>query len=240
MIRAVVFDIDDTLVDFSGATGRGLLAHLATTAPVSTADTDRYLALWRHLERIHFNAYLRGEYSFTEQRRRRAREFCATAGFPLGPEEAEVDAWVSRYLAHCDRAFVLFPDVLPALDTLDCAELRLAAMSNSDRAYQDRKLTALGIRHRMETLVCCDDVGGVAKPDPRIFHAVCDRLGIAPAEAVYVGDRLDSDARAAIAAGLTGVWLDRTGNGHADVPIITTLDELGRVLPARTVRKGAR
>ncbi|MBX7266341.1 HAD family hydrolase [Micromonospora sp. Llam7] len=238
MIHAVVFDVDDTLVDFSGATGRGLLAHLATTAAVSAADADHYLALWRQLEHIHFNAYLRGECTFTDQRRRRAREFCASAGFPLGPEEAEVDAWVTRYLEHCDHAFALFPDVLPALDGLSRAGLRLAAMSNSDRAYQNRKLTALGIRDRLETLVCCDDVDGAAKPDPRIFHAVCDRLGIAPAEAVYVGDRLDSDARAATAAGLTGVWLDRAGGGQADVPIITTLDELHRVLRARAVRKG--
>ncbi|WP_431883283.1 HAD family hydrolase [Micromonospora gifhornensis] len=239
MIRAVVFDIDDTLVDFSGATGRGLLAHLATTRAVSPTDAEQYLALWRHLEQIHFTAYLRGECTFTEQRRRRAREFCATAGFPLGPKESETDAWVARYLEHCDKAFTLFPDVLPALDTLRHAEVRLAAMSNSDRAYQHRKLTALGIRDRLEALVCCDDVDGVAKPDPRIFHAVCDRLGLAPAETVYVGDRLDSDARAAIAAGLTGVWLDRTGDGQADVPTITTLDQLVRLLPARTVRKGS-
>ena len=70
----------------------------------------------------------------------------------------------------------------------------------------------------------------MAKPDPDAFTAACARLAVAPQAAVYVGDRLDVDARAATAAGLRGVWLDRTGDGAAVTPYgvvrISTLDEL--------------
>lgn len=40
---------------------------------------------------------------------------------------------------------------------------------------------------------------------------MCERLGVAPAATVYVGDSLESDALGACAAGLTGIWLDRPG-----------------------------
>src|SRR5205823_10445689 len=50
----------------------------------------------------------------------------------------------------------------------------------------------------------------VPRRHPLIFHTACARLGIAPAEAAYVGDRRDTDAEAATAAGLTGIWINRT------------------------------
>jgi putative hydrolase of the HAD superfamily len=50
---------------------------------------------------------------------------------------------------------------------------------------------------------------GIGKPDPRIFEVTCAQLGLSPADCVYVGDRLETDALAAQAAGLRGIWLDR-------------------------------
>lgn len=49
----------------------------------------------------------------------------------------------------------------------------------------------------------------MAKPDPAIFLAGCDALGLPPAECAYVGDLPDVDALGAHAAGLRAVWLDR-------------------------------
>jgi putative hydrolase of the HAD superfamily len=48
---------------------------------------------------------------------------------------------------------------------------------------------------------------GAAKPDPRIFQAALDALGLPAAACVYVGDRYDADVRGAHAAGLTSIWL---------------------------------
>jgi putative hydrolase of the HAD superfamily len=49
------------------------------------------------------------------------------------------------------------------------------------------------------------------KPDPAIFVHACEVFGVAPADAAYIGDRLRTDAIGAANAGLTGVWLNRTG-----------------------------
>ncbi|WP_084693153.1 HAD family hydrolase [Actinomadura atramentaria] len=60
-----------------------------------------------------------------------------------------------------------------------------------------------------------------------MFAAACAALGLPPRRVAYVGDRLDTDARGALRAGLHGVWLDRSGAGpDAGVPRITTLADL--------------
>ena len=88
-------------------------------------------------------------------------------------------------------------------------------------------------------MIASGDVG-FAKPDARIFALACERFDVHPAQAVYVGDRLETDAVGAAGAGLTGVWLDRSGAGAVDevaahgpaagIPTITTLAELPGLL----------
>ena len=230
MVHAVLFDIDDTLVDFSGATEEGLRAYLAAIEP-SFDEVAEALSVWRRLEREHYARYLTGELTFAGQRRARVQAFREIVG-AFGDDDADV--WMAGYLRHCEAAFRLFADVLPALRDLAALGYRLGALSNSSRAYQEYKLTMLDVRDRFETLVCCDDVGGRAKPDPAMFQLACRRMALAPADVVYVGDDLDKDARAATSAGLTGVWLDRRGDHPHDVPRIHALDELEPMLAGWT------
>ncbi|SMC88973.1 HAD family hydrolase [Lentzea albidocapillata] len=233
MITAVLFDIDDTLVDFKGAMTRGLVRHLARIAPQWTdAGITAASATWHAVEKVHFGRYLRGETTFEGQRRARAADFCRAHGLELGEGVEEQDAWVGEYLSHCEQEFLLFDDVVAALDLLRERGLRIGALSNSKHEYQDYKLRLLGIRDRFEVLVCCDDVDGVAKPDPRIFAAGCAALGVDAPAVVYVGDNKEADARAASRAGLQGVWLDRgrTGPSEEDFPVIGDLAGLAPLL----------
>jgi len=73
---------------------------------------------------------------------------------------------------------------------------------------------------------------GIGKPDPRIFHEACRRLGCAPAEVLHVGDDLELDALAARSAGLQTLWLRRdcTGEADAGVPTVSCLRTLAERL----------
>lgn len=73
---------------------------------------------------------------------------------------------------------------------------------------------------------------GSAKPAAGIFRTACAGLGVPPGEAAYVGDRLVTDARGAAAAGLTGIWLDRSGDPPPDLEVtrITSLTALPGLL----------
>lgn len=227
-IAAVLWDIDDTLFDYSSAERAGALAHLAAEGLLGAyADEDEAVAHWRSLTDEHYARFLAGELSFQGQRRERAR---ALLGKPLS--DAEADAWSERYWLAYRSHWRLFPDVLPALDALT-PRFRHGILSNSGFPYQDGKLRTLGVRERFEALLCSDELGH-AKPSPEAFHAACAALDLEPGEVAYVGDRPDVDAAGADAAGLRGIWLDRTGHGSPSdlsrLRRITNLAELPRLL----------
>jgi putative hydrolase of the HAD superfamily len=231
-MRAVLFDIDDTLVDFRGADAAGFGRYLAELRPqLTTAHTGDAERSWQRWGDHFFGQFTAGRLDFAEQRRRRARAFCGEQGLDLAAGDAAADEWFGGYLRHCEQAMRAFPDALPALVALRAAGLRVGAVSNSAHANQDRRLRLVGLRDRLDALVCCDDVGGIGKPDARIFHAGCDALGVAPRDTYYIGDNLDLDARAADAAGLTGYWLNRrAAAAPAGVCSVSTLDEFVRLL----------
>jgi putative hydrolase of the HAD superfamily len=236
----VLFDLDDTLFAHSHAVARGVAAHRASHGgELAAADDAIELARWVALEEHHYHRYLAGELDFREQRRHRARGFVEPFGIDLADDSA-ADEWFGRYLIEYERSWVLFDDALPALDALEreLPGVRFGIVTNAELPSQQSKLDATGLAARIEFVVASGEVG-VAKPDAGIFRYACERFGVQPAQAAYIGDRLDTDAIGAASAGLTGVWLDRRAAATADeraraaasgVPVITGLAQLPAVL----------
>ncbi|MCK1797662.1 HAD family hydrolase [Streptomyces sp. XM4193] len=227
-IRAVLWDVDDTLFDYTNCDRAAALEHLAAEELLARyRSADAALGHWQEVMRECYSRFAAGELSFAAHRRERAR---AVARGPL--TDTEADQWFGRYVERYEARWALFPDVLPALDTV-ARTRRQGVLSNSYAANQDRKLRRLGIRDRFEVLVCSAELG-CAKPEPEAFEAACLALGLEPDEVAYVGDRLDIDAGAAAEAGLSGIWLDRYGSSREPVPTgvrrIGTLAELPALL----------
>ncbi|HEX4804597.1 MAG TPA: HAD family hydrolase [Conexibacter sp.] len=215
-MRAVLFDLDGTLMDHDAARVAGLASHVSERLPGLAADElARADAEWRRLEQLHYDEYAAGRCSYAEQRRRRVRGLHAALGLDA-PADDEADAWFADYLRRYRARWRAFDDVLPALGALAAAlpDAALGVITNGEGEPQRAKLAAIGLADRFPVVVASGEVG-VAKPDAAIFALACERLGVEPHEAAHVGDRLDLDARGAAAAGLRGVWLDRTGTGGA-------------------------
>ncbi|MFE7272334.1 HAD family hydrolase [Streptomyces sp. NPDC057623] len=204
-IRAVVWDVDDTLFDYTEADRKGMRAHLTAEGLLGGyGSVEQAIVHWRAITDAQWARFSAGEVDFQGQRRDRVRVF-------LGEElsDAEADAWFERYIAHYETAWALFPDVLPVLDAL-AASHRHAVLSNSSIHVQDRKLRVLGVHHRFEAILCAAELG-VSKPDAGAFHAACTALELAPHQVAYVGDHPEIDGRGAAEAGLLSVWIDRDG-----------------------------
>lgn len=200
-----IFDLDGTLVDHDAAAAEavtGWAAEQGWTLP----DLAR---VWDDVAERHFPAYRSGALSFAGQRRARLRDFLPMVDQDV-PDDDRLDAIFAGYETRYRAAWRPFPDVT-GLARLG----RLAVLSNGDQAQQQDKLRHTGLLGLFEQ-VLTSGLLGVAKPDPEVFRATCERLGVDPEDAVYVGDRLEVDARAATAAGLRGVWLDRGGHRGAD------------------------
>lgn len=226
-----MWDVDDTLFDFSGSDRRALSLHFqAEGLPASAASVER----WRQATEVAYGRLAAGEITYEECQRQRVNRFL---GRTL--DDVEADAWLQRYTALFERAWTAFPDVSATLVALPH---RHGILSNSSTAHQERRLTVLGLRHHFEVLLCADRLAR-AKPEPSAFLAGCEALGLAPKAVAYVGDQLDTDAVAARDAGLVGIWLDRarstamaTPGSTVSVPVgvhrIPGLADLPRLLAA--------
>jgi putative hydrolase of the HAD superfamily len=236
-IRAVLFDLDDTLFAHRESVEAGIHAHRAALGGVfATAEPASEFARWNALEEEHYHRYLAGEIDYLEQRRARARGFVAPYGLELDDETAL--AWFADYTTQYEQTWTLHDDARPCLAAL--APRALGIITNGDLTFQTSKIVGIGLDALipLENLVASGEVGA-AKPDPHIFELAAERLGVAPNEACYVGDRLHTDAIGAARAGLLGVWIDRGSTATEEqlaeaeasgVPVIRGLSELPTLL----------
>jgi putative hydrolase of the HAD superfamily len=121
------------------------------------------------------------------------------------------------------NAWRMFEDVLPALDALATAGIRLAVISNWDERLRPL-LQQLELSDYFETIiVSCE--AGFAKPSPVIFEHAVKKLGLPPGSILHVGDNLIADLQGARGAGFRAVRIDRTSPAVANHQI-ASLSEL--------------
>nr|WP_210732601.1 HAD family hydrolase [Cellulomonas denverensis] len=225
-----MFDIDDTLVDTRGAFALALAAVSAVWLPgLAPERAGEVLAHWRADVHGRYRQYTRGEVGYDQQRMDRANDLHRDFGGPQLDEQGYAE-WNALFERTFSGSWAAHADASVLVDRLLAAGIKVGALSNAGTAYQVRKLTGAGLIDRVPMLVGVDTLG-FGKPDPRVFTEACARLGTAPERTAYVGDELDVDARAATAAGLTGIWLDRSGAGSAvHAGRVVTAGESDRVI----------
>lgn len=220
-MNAVFFDVDETLVDFDAA---------ARAAHRELFDDDGAgYERWCELTPVFWPMFTHGELTFTEMRDARMARYLREQGL-----DGDADAYEARRWELVERSFSLYDDVRPVLDDLRAAGYRLGVITNNESVHQRRKLATVGLADYFDAVVISGEQG-VAKPDAGIFTRGCELIGVAPEQALHVGDLLDADARGARDAGLTGVWLDRVGahdGSDVGVPVVSTLAEVPALLPS--------
>jgi FMN phosphatase YigB (HAD superfamily) len=99
----------------------------------------------------------------------------------------------------------LYPDVRPSLGALASAGFRLGIAGNQP-ARAGPALEALDLPVE---LLGISATWGVTKPDPAFFTRIVLELDLPPAEIAYVGDRIDNDVEPAARAGMRAIWIRR-------------------------------
>ncbi len=126
--------------------------------------------------------------------------------------------------------FVLFDDVLSALEALKQQKLILGLLTNAtkDTISVHRKLD---LEPYLNFVVTSEEVGA-DKPKPLIFLAALDRAGVNASEAVHIGDQYELDVVGARGAGITPILIDRYDvfPEVSDCPRIHSLTELAEYL----------
>ncbi|MCI4319090.1 MAG: HAD family hydrolase [Thermoplasmata archaeon] len=220
-LRGVLFDLDDTVFDHAHALTQALDG-IRRSEPVlrkrSAEEIRRkYVEL---LDQFH-RRVLNGELGESESRALRFQALFRWAGLPLKVNEARERAaeYRRQYLDH--RRAV--PGVAPLLTGL-AKSARLGIVSNNPRRGQLDKLRAIGLADRFKVVMTSEEAGA-AKPDPEIFQAALDKLGVARDEAVMVGDSWAADVLGARAAGLVAVWFNRRRLPNPDPSLAVELTD---------------
>lgn len=180
MIRAVVFDVGECLVDETREYG-------------TWAD---WLGVPRHTFSAVFGAVIARGMDYREAFQ------VFQPGFDLAEERRKrEEAGQAERFGEDD----VYPDVRPALKALREDGLWLGLAGNQT-VSAGRILRELGFPVDM---VATSDDWGVSKPDLRFFEHVIDAAPYASAEILYVGDRLDNDIRPAAESGMATALIRR-------------------------------
>jgi putative hydrolase of the HAD superfamily len=223
----MLFDLDGTLLDHDAAELAAITGWIHDAAFPREVGGAASEEIWRQVSAAAYQDYFSGRTTFAQQRRIRVRRFLPQMGLDVtGMSDQDLDTQFQEYSHRYQQALRPFPDVIGCLARLASTH-RVAVLTNGDQAKQDDKMKRTGLAPLVEATIASSTLG-IAKPDPAAFRAALGRLGAPIERAVYVGDRLDIDAQAATAAGLTGIWLnrkrDRTDPG--DTRTIRTLVSL--------------
>lgn len=197
-IQAITLDLDDTLWPFAPIGARieqvlydWMLQHSPATAAMFPQAAMRELRERAYLDNPHLH------HDLSALRRLALQQALQDSGADAALLEPAYEAFFAAR-----NQVVYYPDALDALQRI-AARVPVAALSNGNA-----DLERIGVAHLFAFQLGARE-HGAAKPVASIFHAACERLGVAPEHVLHVGDHIEMDVAGAMSAGLRGCWINR-------------------------------
>ncbi|MFR5875994.1 MAG: HAD family hydrolase [Eubacterium sp.] len=217
MIKAVLFDFDETLQDRTEAFEHYMDTFLDTYCPdIDNAEREKRKEDMRvtgnggYVNRVEWYALL-----------------CRMWQWNDSPPAEEL-------AYHYDKTFgdhnVIFENSEPLLKELKSRGYIVGVITNGPSMLQNHKMDTSGLRDYCDIVVVSGDVG-VHKPNPELFRYTADKLGLMTGECVYVGDHPVNDIQGALAAGMKAIRMNRGWFKDEDLrPNVPVIDDIIDVL----------
>ena len=209
-IRAVLFDLDDTLYDRKAAQIM-VLELIVKRFPHIFGRFEKERVIEAFLESdslltINFNAGAPSE-GIREERSRIFLEI-------LGIREDIVDTITEIYVDEYPKLNAVMPGAFELVKELS-GRYQIGVVSNGLPDVQYIKLESMGLRDLFSCVVLSEELG-IRKPDPRIFHQAADLIKMSPADCLYIGNSYKDDIAGAKAAGMLACWLKSSPSSSPD------------------------
>jgi len=199
MIKAVLFDLDDTLLDFQASEN---VAIRQTLTSLGLPADDGTAALYHRINEAQWKLLELGQLTREQVLTRRFRLLFEELGVDRSPEET----W-RRYEWNLSRQHHMLPQALPLLERL-YPHYRLYLVSNGTASVQDSRIAATGIGRFFRAQFISQRVG-FEKPDPRFFDCCFAAMPeVRRSEAIILGDSLTSDIKGGLNAGILTCWFN--------------------------------
>jgi putative hydrolase of the HAD superfamily len=202
-IKAVLFDLDDTLFDRTAAVKQTLqlmtreFPALFKGIPIDRLAREFFLA-----DDAATAEYKKG-LSLEKTRLLRDSEFLKS----LGLDQSNTPAIDAFYIKYYPTIKIFIAGAKPLIERL-ARTYRLGLISNGNATDQCQKLDNLGIRNLLSCTMFSEEIG-IRKPDQRIFREAVKNLGRKTHECLYVGDSYENDVIGAKDAGMISCWFNR-------------------------------
>lgn len=215
MLKALIFDLDQTLVDRS-ATFKLFLTkqHARFSNELSSLSAKQFVEIALRFDN---NGYAPKNEMYAQT--------CSEIGISSG------EALFNDFLQNYGEEPILFKDTMAVLETLS-KNYPLGLISNGRTKGQNLKIDKAGIRHFFK-VIKISETENIKKPNPLIFERCLSDLGVKSEHAAYIGDHPEKDVIASQSIGMKGIWLR---NSHYSAPenadgIIHNLSDLIDLLP---------
>ena len=228
MIKAVIFDVDNTLYNFTKA-------HKAAFRALAAYADERLGLSGESFERLHretaeeLRAYM-GEVAALHNRCIRYQVMLEKLGLPLYPHVLEMEGFYWDTLL---REAVPSANAKETLRSLKDRGIRIGVGTDMTARMQFRKLEMLGMLAYVDFLVSSEEAGA-EKPALSFFARCVEKAGFGKKECLFVGDSLRKDVLGALDAGLQAVWYgpESPAEEREDVLRITDMRQLPEVVSA--------
>lgn len=187
MIKAVLFDLDGTLLD--------------RDASVKAFIENQYQRFLPYLSHIPKENYVKRFLELDNHGYRWKDKVYQQLILEYAISDISWQALFHNFKNYC----IGFPNLIATLEELKEARYTLGIITNGIGDFQDSTIQALGIKPYFATILISEREG-IAKPNPDIFQKALHTLNLSPSEAVYVGDNPVNDIQAAYTIGMTGIW----------------------------------
>ena len=210
-MKALLLDLDDTLLDYSG--GAELCWSDACAAAAGSLDQPRLVEALIASRRWFWDDPERHR----RERRHMLRAWTQIAAHALeayGAPSPGLAAEIAADFSERRRArMALFPEAFACLQALRARGVPLALVTNGDATEQRWKIERCALAPFFGAIVIEGELGA-GKPDAIVYHTALKALGVEPGPDVWmVGDHLEFDVAGSQRVGLRGIWLDRDGAG---------------------------
>jgi len=228
-LKAVLFDIDDTLFDRKSAL-KEILRGITKRLPdlFYGIQEERVTKAFIEADRFALEEFNKGA-SGGIVRKKRSVRFLSI----LGLSEDFSDRITKMYIDAYPGVSASVKDARPVVEKL-AEQFPLGVISNAFPDIQYKKLESLGIRNLFQSILLSEEVG-IRKPDRAIFNKAARCLGMQTEECLFVGDSYDTDIVGAKRSGMKACWFNRNGKEIVDEDVvpdfeITELSELLDIL----------
>lgn len=216
MIKAVIFDLDGTLLDRNKSLEKFILhQHKRLKVALGHIDQAKYVTRFIELDN---HGYVWKDKVYQQL----ITEFTI--------QEITWEQLLEDYLTHFPNHCVPFPNLFSMLEELKKEGLLIGMITNGFTNFQTDNIRALGIAEYFDVILISEKEG-IWKPDKRIFDRALTLLSVKAEQAVFVGDHPLNDVVASAKSGMKSVWKRNLQwkSAAADF-IIEELDEISRLV----------